>query len=199
LSRTVVPWIAPAALALLFIIMFFTWVGRYSLNSPEPVVQSGWGTGFGSDFTGLGLLHNLLYLLTLLLAFAVVLVPRLNVKLPPAAERIWPHRSLILGGAVLLLVVLLGIELILGFGLESATARQAAAPTVDAEKTPSTGAPAPSIPADVQVRFARLTLYRTAAPYVAFLLELAALAGVALEVWLERRGDRRPPAVHISW
>jgi hypothetical protein len=196
LSPRVVPWIAPVALALLFIVLCFPWVGRYSLQSTEPVVQSGWGNGFWGEFTGLGLLHNVLYILVLPLALATVLVPLLNLQLPPQVQAVWPKRTLILGGAVLVLFLILSLEMLTGFGLESAAVR----PTEPAKaEAPKEGAPSTSVPRDVEARFAKLTLYRTAAPYLALLLELAALVGVALDLWLQRRGNRALPKMELAW
>lgn len=195
LNPQIVPWIAPGALALVFVLMFFTWVGHYTLSSPDAVTQTGWGTGFGGAFTALGLLHNLLFVLTLALALAVVLIPRLQIKLPAALDPIWPHRWLILGGTVLLLFVLLGLQMTLGFGLDSAAEKQTeAAKNEEAKVTPTQ-----PVIRSAEVRFARQTVYRTAAAHLALLLELVAAIGVGITYWLEQRGNRPLPRFVLTW
>jgi hypothetical protein len=199
LSPRIVPWIAPAALGLLVVLLSFTWVGRYSPSGPETVTeitQSGWGTGFSKDFGVQGLLHHLLFLLVVLpVTLAVILVPQLGVQLPPQVKQVWPFRLYVLGGALLLLILLLSLQILLtGFGLEVAADKPGETATKEGAK------PAASTPPDPRVEaLAKRTVYRTWAVYLALLLEVAALGGVGLDYWLQHRGDRPLPRLDVAW
>jgi hypothetical protein len=111
ISPRVVPWVAPAALLLAFLLTFFAW-GQYA-GTENYHIAWGWGFSEGNVLT-------ILYLLTLILAVllsvaitALRLMP--HVKIPAGLQQIWPWRS----GAVELLTFLglffLLMQLVVGF------------------------------------------------------------------------------------
>src|SRR5262249_31496287 len=203
LSPRVVPWLAPVVLALLVLTLFAPWVGTYFLDDPEAYTQTGWGTGFGKELSGLGLVYLLVLLLTVAVAFAHVLVPRLGVRLPPQVQQVWPHRLALLLGLMVSLVVFLLFQLLTGVGLEKAVDKP---PTEIAKKDESKPASEDRLskglsqgPKAEGARFARLTLYRTIWLYLAVLLQIVALLGVLGEYWLARRGARPLPKLELAW
>jgi hypothetical protein len=200
----VVPWIAPVALALLFLCLFPTWVGTYLVNDRETsYTQSGWGIGFGREFSGLGLLYLLLLLLTLLLVWANILVPLLGVHLPPQVKQFWPHRLPILVVATVILFLLLFVEMLSGFGLGKTIEKAVEKPATMSDKKEESKPPTPeerlARGLSQDPRFAQLTLYRSFWAWLAFLLQIAALVGVLLEFWLDRRGSRPLPKMELAW
>jgi hypothetical protein len=203
LNPRVVVWVAPVALVLLVLTLFAPWVGTYFLDDPDPYTQTGWGTGFGKELSGLGLVYLLVLLLTVLVAFAHVLVPRLGVRLPPQVEQIWPHRLPLLLGLTAALLVFLLFQLLTGFGLEKAVEKS---PAETAKKDESKPASEDRLskglsqgPKAEGARFARLALYRTIWLYLAVLLQVVALLAVLAEYWLARRGTRPVPKLEFAW
>jgi hypothetical protein len=197
----VVPLIAPGALALLFLCLLPTWVGTYFLEDTEPYTQSGWGMGFGGQFSGTGLLYLLLLLPTLLIAWANLLVPVLGVHVPPQVKHLWPHRLPVLVVATAVLLLLLLFQMVTGFGLEKAIEKP---PTESVKETKASSedrlAKGLSQGAKGEgARFARLSAYRTFWVWWAFLLQIVVLVGVLLEFWLDRRGSRPLPKMDIAW
>src|SRR5262249_49466345 len=67
----------------------------------------------------LTLFYVLLFLLTFLLTIAVVVLKFVQVKLPPAVERLWPWRWGILAALNALLLFFLVLQLLLNFTFES--------------------------------------------------------------------------------
>jgi hypothetical protein len=176
ISPRVVTWIAPGALAVLFVMMFFPWVGAYKeITDAAPMTQTGWGTAFGRQWTVAGLLHVLALLLTMILAATEVAVPLAGLMLPSWAEKVWPYRSALVTAAALIAFLLLATQVLSGFGLEQAIE------TGDANK------------------LARMTLFRTNWLRLAFVCYLIALAGLALDSYLQRRGNRPIPRVDVAW
>ena len=121
ISPRVVPWIAPAALALTFLLLFFEWVKKVG---PEEDAQSGWGAALGRHYTALGFFFLLFFLAALLLSLACVIVPRLNIALPNWARSLWPWRSAIVAGVALLAFFFLLLQLLAWFDLEQANAKE---------------------------------------------------------------------------
>jgi predicted Zn finger-like uncharacterized protein len=114
ISPRAVPWLAPAALLLAFLLTFFPWATYHGVTSPEGShIAWGWGFSQGNALT-------ILYLFVLLFAFllsAALTVLRLvpDFKVPAALQQVWPWRA----GAVALLAFLglffLLMQLFIGF------------------------------------------------------------------------------------
>jgi hypothetical protein len=140
------------------------------------------------------LFYPLLILVALVLAAAPLLQARIAYPLPRPLQRIWPWRALLVLSATLLTFLVLLSFLANGSGFENAV-------TAIAEKSSGTQVPAGSLEKQVQRGLAldRLNLSRTYWLHGAVLFHILALAGVGLELWLERRKARPLPRVDLQW
>lgn len=199
LKPQVLAWIAPAALGLIFLLLFFTWISTYDLSLKDWVSQGGWGTGFGREGSGWGILYILLLFPTLAVALASAVLPLLPIKLPPQLEQLLPWRAAIVAAMILLPTLLLLAQLtVFGFGLENVV-----------QTTGDGPAPPKDAPEDLTVRLqkskevrevARATLQRSTWLNLTLLLHAVALAGAGLDAWLQRRGPSRlPPRMDLLW
>lgn len=219
LNPDVLPWIAPVCLVLVFFFSFFNWDGLYP-GGYGVYTQSAWGSAFHhftTDAVGekvLGVeeaLHNnshaswvlvlflLVFLPLLAVAIASVVVPRLQIKLPPAAQQVMPWKSAIIAGGTALALVLLLFQLLLGLGLENGVANMVKANDADQAKAATTSE-------DFQMlairEGARISSYRPERTFVlrmTVFLSLVAIAGAGLDFWVERRGNRPRPRLEVSW
>jgi len=181
ISPRVVPWIAPVALLLVFVLMWFPWI---DYPGKPPTTQTGWGTAFGHYFSALGIFFVLFFLPALALAVACLAIPRLKLGLPPAVKQFWPWRALFYGGLALLAFLFLLLQLLAGFGLE------------DVADVPSAVTRSSSKVEEV------LNIYmmrRTPWLALAALCQLTALVGALLELWLTMRKNRPIPKIDIRW
>jgi hypothetical protein len=181
ISPRVVPWIAPVALLLVFVLMWFPWIDH---PDKPPMVQTGWGTAFGHHFSALGIFFVLFFLPALALAVACLAISRLKLGLPPAFKQFWPWRALFYGGLALLAFLFLLLQLLAGFGLEDA-ADNTAAVTRSASK--------------VEEALNIYMMRRTPWLALAALCQLTALVGALLELWLTMRKNRVLPRIDIRW
>ncbi len=148
----VIKWIAPVCFFLIFLLMFFPWVGAYA-GSIALVRQSGLGLAFGgysefrkdyfkeeiwgqmanpggkaseekppSLFAALTLFYFLVVLLGILAAIAFLVLPNLN---PEIAGQFAPWRSLAIGGLSILALLFLLLQLLIGFPLENKVVERA--------------------------------------------------------------------------
>src|SRR5207248_7739893 len=80
IKHHVVKWIPPVALALVFVLLFFTWIivpGRPAADSANPsLTLTGWQTGFGAHYNGFGVVFAVAFLLSLVPAVAGVVFRR---------------------------------------------------------------------------------------------------------------------------
>jgi hypothetical protein len=130
---------------------------------------SAWGLAFSGKGNALLICYVLLLVVAVLLAVAGVVIPRLSIQLPHAIQQIMPWRSGIVGGLTLLAFFFLVLQLLVGFGEET---------------TSSEGVP---------------LAFRTNWLRLAFLVNLVAAVGTALEFWLALRKSRPLPRIDISW
>ena len=151
---------------------------------------------------GVGVLLILFLLFFLLLvlpmAVAAVVVTQMHIKLPPAVEPILPWRAAILAGLIFGALLLLILQAVSGFKLESKMQE------VAEKYTPP--APPGTAPGSDQTAEDKLKKeYKYAQVYSGFgiavtlwfklvlFLFLVALVGAGLDFWLERRGNRPVP------
>jgi hypothetical protein len=180
LSPRVTPWVAPVGLALVFVLLFFTWIAF-----PGVASQSGWGTAFGRHFTVLGLFYSLFFLAALVAAVAAQVLPHGAAHLPPALQQLWPWRSGIVCGLAALAFLFLFLELLVGFGLEHDI------PDLIKESAISVKGFAD---ADL-VGLLRRTIWLV----LAVLFHIAAVVGAALDFWLVQRQGRPLPRLVLNW
>jgi hypothetical protein len=208
------------------VLSFFPWVGRYPGGLPV-VTQSAWQAAFGSETVDTELKKMLPELRLgpatktdepvgssgMLILFVLLLIPTLLVTvaaafwdaLPAAVRaRIQGLKSWRWGLAVLLLLltfVLLVVQQVSGFNLETRTTADVDRAVEDLQKA-ATASEAKSV--DVKraavERGVRLhQLQRTAALSWATWLEALALICALLVVWVERRANRPLPRLDVLW
>jgi hypothetical protein len=166
-SPRIVPWIAPAGLVLVFLLLFFPWVVD---RSRAEIWETGWGTGFGSYFSFLGSLHILVFLVALAVAIAIVVLTRMDALVPGWLVELWPSQAAILAAAIFISLVFFLLERLAGFGLESSV------PAADS-----------------------YTVQRTFWMCLAFWIQVIALLGALLDVWLVMRKSKPVPRIDVSW
>jgi hypothetical protein len=196
LSPRVVPWIVPGALLLVVLLLFAPWV-QTQVSERVWFYQTGWGTGFGTWWGFAGTLYILLLLLATILAALAVTRTVMPLQFPPAVERVWPYRWVIVSGAVLFAFLLLLVELFAGFGLEAAVER--GPEPAKAESKPAEGSLEAALQGPKEAEIARLTVHRTVWLRLAVFFHLVALAGVGLQYALEQRGSRPIPRIDVRW
>ena len=197
LTPEILPWIAPAALLLIFILLFFPWTGTLAWGEKlDWYTVSGWGTGFGSNMSALGTLHVLLILLALPLSVAMAVIPILGIKLPAAVEGFWPWRSVALAGLVGVATLLLLLELLIGFGMQGKVEDLAQGRKLEEYKNDEL---AKMLKTTEQREYARATIYHSTWLRLATLCHLIAIAGLALQNWVQQRGGRPLPRIDILW
>jgi hypothetical protein len=148
-SPRVLPWVVLGALLLVFILSFFPWdrtLGDAFGEHNSIISQSAWQAAFGSysvypapadkekkelpaelqtpgGVNILILFYVLLLILLLLVTAAAVVVDVIQAPLPPAVQQLLPWRWAAVAGLTALTFVLLVLQLLLGFRMENALAR----------------------------------------------------------------------------
>ncbi|MBY0527677.1 MAG: hypothetical protein K2R98_30040, partial [Gemmataceae bacterium] len=218
LNPRLLPWLTPLCLLIIFVLMFFPWVGMYP-SGIGVITQNGWNVAFGgfsnSDkvwvkYYGTNETDNIvnqvgvalwlvLYLLVLLptlviaLAGAMLQNKLIPVELPPAFQNYWSFRPVLLVLLNVAALVFLVFQLVVGLPLEKVTAQE-----VD-KKVSATRPDRPSDEDDLKLKLdagrevGKFNLETTTWVHLALLLQAVALLGAALEFWLERRGPTLPP------
>lgn len=220
LSPRVLPWIAPACLLLVFVLQIFpSWVGIYP-GGVEAMSGNAWAAAFGrytpdndlqkvvpyivddksnpgwSILTFFYLLP--LFFLVLAVTIASVVLPMTHLKLPPQVDKLMPWRWGIVAALNLMLFLFLGLQVLLGFSLDSSyrdwvdrkmknEAKEN--PTTDERKT-----------ADAHRGELLDMLRHTFWLRLVVLLHLVAIISSALMFWINQRGTHRPlPKLELRW
>lgn len=223
LKPTVLAWLPAVALLLVFLLMFFSWIGMYPAGNPV-VTQSGWFAAFGGkdypvdvyqktfpdevkaiDEVGaapLLVIFILLFLPTLLLAVAGAAVDAklVPVALPAAVEQFWPWRQLVVAALMLMLFGLVFLQSASSFPLETRMHEYA---EKQADKLPEMSEKSTRRPDYIQMfqgrEYGRFDIERTTAlslvQWALFLGMLAALAGG----WVARRGEKPVPRLDLHY
>jgi hypothetical protein len=216
LNPKVLPWIAPVCLLLVFLLQFADWVGIYPGGVPA-VTGNAWRAAF--DFYGedgdlpqeamhqegtkpgvsvLTIFYLLLFFPTLVLTIASVILPMLQLKLPPQVDKIMPWRWGIVAAVNLFVFLFLGLQVLLGFSLESHYATWVEKQMKrDSKENPNTKE---RKEADVQRGEYMQALRHTSWLRLTLLLHLIAIMSAALTFWLFQRGAHRPePKLELMW
>ncbi len=222
LRPDIVAWVAPVALGLIVLLLFFPWVGVYPSGygvyrqtafqaivgsfSTDPVGDPVFGKQQEiADHTPANWFLMPLYILLVLAGLALSVVAILSksqrrpLTLPPALERIWPWRTALVGalGAAALLILLL--LLLSGLSLENGVK----AAVDDRLKKDYESAKTSEEKQKVEIRRGQdlgwYNLRSTAWLGWVILFQLGAIAGAGLELWLEKRGPRPPPRIEAQW
>jgi hypothetical protein len=223
LSPRVLRWVPAVSLVLVFILLFFSWVGLYPGGVPG-VTQSAWGAAFGlytqdndlspvlpsmqktdkpedNSIPGASVL-TIFYLLLFFPALAVtlaVLVYDLNLihaKLPPQLEQVLPWRWGIVAAVNLVLLFFLSLQLLFGFSLDSKYGAW-----VERQVQAKEGKKTDELKLAEVARGAMLEqLTHTVWLKLVVLLNVLATLAAVLMYLLLQRGDRRPlPRMELLW
>lgn len=217
LSPEAIPWFAPAAATALLILWFFPWLGTYPGGHAvytQSAFQAMYG-GFSTNSVGekvlkvrgkldevissnpLMIVAFLSMVLCLVIAWLPVAQSRLQLR-QPILEPLLARRTLWLATAGVLLLLVLLIQMYLGFGLEKAV-RTVATRELEAQRSEAT-TPEEIQRLEISEGLAvgqydlRTTWWRT----MAFLGLLLLLLGATLEGIVARQGDALP-RLQITW
>jgi hypothetical protein len=225
-SPRVLPWVAPACLLLVFVLLFFDWTGLYPGGVPA-VTGNAWRAAFGAYWvdgdikaytidgeltpvlavTGdeknepgvsvLTILYLLLFFPVLVVTVASVVITMIPVKLPPQADQLLPWRWGIAAAANLILFLFLGLQVLLGFSLDNRYTDWANKAS-KLDKPNPTGAERKT--ADARRGELLEIQQHTNWLRLVVLLHLTAIVCAALMFWLNRRGTHRPlPKIELVW
>jgi hypothetical protein len=226
-SPEIVQWMAPVFLAIALFLTVFSWNGAYP-GGHGVYTQSPWGAMFGvfsTDPVGddvfkynpkkpsenqtplskqvsmnfLMLLFIPLLFLTTVAAFIFTLLPQLKLKVPPQLEPLVPWRMAIVAGLSALLLGMLCLQSMRGFGLENALIERAEG-EIQKERD---AAVKPDEQATVEIKQGMLrgglNLHHTFVMQLAvWCLVLAVFGGVAAFVMM-RRVDKPHPRFELMW
>jgi hypothetical protein len=139
-SPRVLQWIPSVGVLLIFILQIFSWVGVYAGGLPV-FTQNAWQAAFNGGTPDPDLANNaevkftdekdnpgvsvstlfylLLFLPTMLLTIAVIVITLVPMTLPPAVEKLLPWKWGIVAALNLVTFLFLALQLVLGFSLES--------------------------------------------------------------------------------
>ncbi len=214
ISPRVVSWIAPVALFLVLVLMFFPWTGVYPGGYAvykQSALQMIWG-GYSVDPVGEhvvgmenaihGAIHAnwlvafyfLFILAALVLAATPLVQARTSYPLPRAFQKLLPWHAVLVVIATLLAFLILARFLVGGSDFEKAVIS-----IVDKsfEKEPANLTPEEQIERGLKI--SRLNLSRTFWLRCAVFFHVIALAGGGVELWLQRRGGRPLPRLEAHY
>jgi hypothetical protein len=218
ISPQVVPWIAPVAMAIVFLLFFFTWTGLYP-GGYSLFTQRGYQTIWGGvgpneiadkalgghkpfeDAGGnwLMLLYFLLVITALVLASAPIVLQRTEWKLPRNLQELWPWRLAALAGVTGVALLFLFIQLWAGFGLENAVAASVNKSSEAQMSAAKTSEEREIVAINRGLLIDQYHIERTVWCWFEVIGLLAALAGVGLEFCLEKRGTQAVPQLELRW
>lgn len=213
-SPKVLQWVPSVCVVLIFILQFFTWDGVFP-GGVAAYRQGAWSAAFGTgeadhdldeiarvDEKGLGvsaalIFYVLLFLPTLLVTIAVLIIPHVHLPpLPTYLQQLLPYRWGIVTILNVLVFLFLLLQLVLGFGLESYWKGK-----VDAKYPVLKDAKTQQIKENEAYRGIQLEyLHRTVWLRLAVLLHILAIVAAALIYWITRRGESRPlPKIELLY
>lgn len=225
LHPQVVRWVAPAALVLVFILSFFTWVGMYP-GGERVLGQSAWKAAFGAYTVdrlwettvswerlkeGEGDEHGVHFgwspwLVLAGFLFLGALAAGLLSSVPDP-ERIpvdqvsdlWPWRQLIVAGLAGGSLLLLLLVLLTGFPVENKTRALIERHLAEQKSSVKSDDAVRRVELQEAENFSQYNLRRTCWLGSAFFLLIVAVIGALLDYWLERRGARPWPRMDVMW
>jgi hypothetical protein len=140
------------------------------------------------------LFYVLFFIPSLLITVAVAILPFLKIPFPPQVQQIMPWRWAIVAGLNAVLLLFLGLQILLNFGLESSVSAY-----VNSDESIKKDNPDDEV---IEARTTRMTgmVQRTIWLKIVFLLHVLATAAAALVFWVEKRGPAQPPpALELKW
>jgi hypothetical protein len=217
-SPKVLPWIAPVCLLLVFVLLFFNWVGVYPGGEPA-VTQNAWQAAFGVEpvegdlkqlvpfvedgkykpgVSVLTIFYLLLFFPVLAVTIASVVISMIHIKLPPGVDKILPWRWGIVAAVNLVLFLFLALQVLLGFSLDSRYTDWVDKHVKrDTKENPTTPQKKEN---DAQRGELLERLTHTIWLRLVIILHLAAIVCAALMFWVSQSGTHRPlPKLELMW
>jgi hypothetical protein len=145
----------------------------------------------------LTLFFILLLVPTLVITVASVVVPLLQVNVPPAVAQLMPWRFAIVAGLTAVLLLFLGLQLVLNFSLENRFKEH----VNDNPQLKTEGKNTVQLK-EIEVERGKLlnSLERTFWLRLTVCLVLLALVCAAFVFWVSKRGEHRPvPKLELMW
>jgi hypothetical protein len=222
LRPEVVSWIAPVSLVLVFLLLWFPWVGAYpggygiyTQNAFQAVSGSHSTNPVGDQVMDkdreleantpgnwfLMPLYVLLVLVALALSVASIVSRSLRkpLTLPPAIERIWPWRTALVGALSALALLILLLLFLSGLSLENGVNAIVDQKLSKEAAVAKTGEEKQKVQIKYGLELGQYNLHRTSWLWWVVVFQLGAIAGAGLELWLEKRGSRPPPRIEAQW
>jgi hypothetical protein len=225
LSPHVLPWIAVAAVVVVFALSFFVWVGIYVGGVPAQT-QSGWQAAFGThtldedvdklfkkmvpvgteqdkkdpspSASFLLILYVLLLLIPLLLlTVGAAVLNVLNQGLPPWVQRLRPWRWGLVALIGLLALLVLLLQATTGFPVENKLRAEVDKGLEQEQKAAQSPAAQKQLAAGRGMILS--CLHRGRAFGLSCWLLVLAVVCAALTFWIERRAPRPIPRIDIQW
>lgn len=217
LNPQVVVWMTPIALLVLFFLLWFTWTGIYPggkaayTQSAIQMTYKSFSTDAAIDkvmelesklnktisWSGMTFLYVMLVLAGLVFAALPLVLKYTNLRLPPKVQPIMPYRLALVYACTGLAFVLLLLVSWMGFSLETAVTTMM---TEEVEKQKA-ATPAANLEQLVKLNEGMMAAFfqpqRTVWYRLAFLCNLVALVGAALDWWLAQRAGKPLPRVEL--
>jgi hypothetical protein len=168
----IVPFVAPVAHFLVFVLTFFPWLTFYP-DPPSDKSESwmAWGAAFGGNWVLIPFVFLALLALPLLALLTGIRLMSHMVKIPPGLQQIWPWRSAVVAFVVFLALFFLALQVFTGFN-------------ASVDNIPVKG----------------FLVHRTIFAWLALLFELVAFVSLLIDFWLELRGPSKPaPRIDLNW
>lgn len=215
ISPRVLPWIAPAAFILTFVLLFFPWTGSYP-GGVRVYSQTAWQgiwKGFYSNPVGLRvfdreaqiesamsisvlmLLYVLLFMAALVIVVGLLAASQGPWQAPPFVKQFLPWRAAIAAALALAAAALLILQLLWGLSLENAVAEVADKSVDEMKKAATTDEDWEKVAIQRGLELGQFNLQRTLWLRLAVYCQLAAAIGAGLDLWLHWRGSRPTPRI----
>jgi hypothetical protein len=219
LSPRVLPWIAVAALVIVFILTFFSWAGYYP-GGISVATQNAWQAAFGSysydhdlakvpplsnaegkdqiqaGANGLLIVFIFIFLIALLAAIFAAAVRVMPVVLPAAVERLRPWFWAIVAAVTALAFLFLVLQLLSGFSLSNRIRERVESIGANVAQTDN---PTSKKEAEIETALRAGAARYACALWTSFWLMLLALICAALSYFLSRRISRPVPRLELMW
>ncbi len=223
LSPVALDWLPVSCFTLLLVLTFFSWVGLYP-GGFKAYAQTPWAALAGvidtnhfseevlqietplTKLLGSNWVVLVPYLLAVLLAVVLGWADRVVTaahvtRLPGPlgfVEKIWPYRFPLLAGLAVGTLVLLGLQLRLGFGLDTATRQLVANDFAEALQAADNSSARQKILVKQGMKLGQYELQTTVWLTLAVVLHVTAVVAAGLRLWLYRRGTKPLPRVTFS-
>ena len=223
LSPVALDWLPVSCFTLILVLTFFSWVGLYP-GGFKAYAQTPWAALAGvidtnhfseevlqietplTKLLGSNWVVLVPYLLAVLAAVVLGWADRVVTaahitRLPGPlgfVEKIWPYRFPLLAGLAVGTLVLLGLQIRLGFGLETATRQLVANDFAEALQAADNSSARQKILVKQGMKLGQYELQTTVWLTLAVVLHVTAVAAAGLRFWLYRRGTKPLPRVSFA-